>query len=293
MLGMFGRKDILAILLLNGFDYERSLCFTKYCLDKRRGLVTATRYFRANEEIEILREYYPIEGRKCAARFSRKRDVQSKACELGIRFIKDLWTDEEIEILREYYPKVGAVGCKKMLPNRDVSSKARELGLKVEGRKISAKAILFSEEEDEIIIKYYKNNRKMAYASLPNRSPDSIQDRAARLGIKVQYWTPEEEEILRCYYPIEGKKCAIRMAGKTEEEVRNRAKAIKIKFSNFNRKTMCKKCRPVKCIETGVIYESIAEANEKTGCCHIAEVCNGRRKMDKGYRWEYVEEEIK
>ena len=247
------------------------------------------------EEIEILRQYYPTEGRKCATRFYRNRDVQSKAQELGLRFIKNLWTDEEINILKENYPQIGAKGCKELLPNRDVQSKAQELGLKMDGRKISTKAILFSKEEDEIIIKYYENDRQFVYDKLSYRGIDSIQSRAARLSIKAKsrYWTKEEKEIIEMYYPIEGKKCAKRIKGRTEEEVRRCAKRLKIKFANFNRRTMCKKPAAVKCIETNVVYESITIAQDKTGCKHIAMVCKGQRETAGGYHWEYVKEENK
>ena len=43
------------------------------------------------------------------------------------------------------------------------------------------------------------------------------------------------------------------------------------------------------CIETQIIYESIAEAQRKTGInhSHISETCNGKRKTSGGYHWKY------
>lgn len=40
------------------------------------------------EEINILKKYYPLEGTKCELRFNKSRDSQSKARELGIKCVK-------------------------------------------------------------------------------------------------------------------------------------------------------------------------------------------------------------
>ena len=47
---------------------------------------------------------------------------------------------------------------------------------------------------------------------------------------------------------------------------------------------------PVICIDTGIIYSSIAEAAEKTGVerSNISRVCNGERKKAGGLCWKYV-----
>jgi hypothetical protein len=50
--------------------------------------------------------------------------------------------------------------------------------------------------------------------------------------------------------------------------------------------------KAVLCVETGVIYRSVREAERKLHICHsgIARVCNGvaRYKTCGGYHWEYV-----
>lgn len=48
--------------------------------------------------------------------------------------------------------------------------------------------------------------------------------------------------------------------------------------------------RPVRCLETGVIYESTAEATRSLGIHNYAirRVCYGERKTAGGYHWEYV-----
>lgn len=47
----------------------------------------------------------------------------------------------------------------------------------------------------------------------------------------------------------------------------------------------------VRCIETGIIYESMAQAERETGLSHgnIAKCCKGKLKTCGGYTWEYVD----
>ena len=49
----------------------------------------------------------------------------------------------------------------------------------------------------------------------------------------------------------------------------------------------------VKCVETGVIYESLTKAANETcvNFANISNACRGRRKTAGGYHWEYVEAE--
>ena len=56
----------------------------------------------------------------------------------------------------------------------------------------------------------------------------------------------------------------------------------------FNREG---KNRRVKCVETGQIFESIAEASRQTGCAstNIVNVCKGKKKTCGGFHWKYVE----
>jgi len=49
----------------------------------------------------------------------------------------------------------------------------------------------------------------------------------------------------------------------------------------------------VRCIETGVIYDSGKEAAEAMGLdpSHISKVCRGKLKSHKGFHFEFVEED--
>lgn len=52
-------------------------------------------------------------------------------------------------------------------------------------------------------------------------------------------------------------------------------------------------CKPIKCIETGVIYDGCYDAYLKTNInfSNISGVCNGKRKTAGKYHWRYVDEE--
>lgn len=60
---------------------------------------------------------------------------------------------------------------------------------------------------------------------------------------------------------------------------------------NVNYGTRTQRTRKrVRCIETGIIYESLTEASSKTGISQgsISECCNGKRKTAGGFHWEYI-----
>lgn len=52
--------------------------------------------------------------------------------------------------------------------------------------------------------------------------------------------------------------------------------------------------KKVMCVETGIIYVSMAEASRQTGTTQskISLVCCGKRKTTGGYHWKFVEESI-
>ena len=54
-----------------------------------------------------------------------------------------------------------------------------------------------------------------------------------------------------------------------------------------------KRSKPVLCVETGIVYYSAREANNKTDISYksISSVCNKKRKTTGGYHWEFVKED--
>lgn len=82
------------------------------------------------------------------------------------------------------------------------------------------------------------------------------------------------------------KRCSESRKGKmhSEEHKRKISEAQKGKF--INRKDLS---NAVLCVETGEIFESIREAQRKTGINHgnISAVCIGHRKTAGGYHWAF------
>ena len=92
-------------------------------------------------------------------------------------------------------------------------------------------------------------------------------------------------------------------------ELLNKEESIQIEdpvWIEFNKKDFmppkenksCKKAREgdiIKCIETGIEYNSTRAAERDTGIPHnnIALVCKGERKTAGGLHWEYIKSELK
>lgn len=63
-------------------------------------------------------------------------------------------------------------------------------------------------------------------------------------------------------------------------------------YGTRNERGTEKKGKKVLCVETGVIYPSMMEAERQTGLCnsHISECCTGKQKTHGGFHWKYIEE---
>ena len=76
-------------------------------------------------------------------------------------------------------------------------SKASSLGIKMVNENE------WTDEEFEILRKYYKDDINKVVEMLPNRTYKAITTKAKRLGIKSrEFWSEEENELMKKYYPI-------------------------------------------------------------------------------------------
>ena len=75
--------------------------------------------------------------------------------------------------------------------------------------------------------------------------------------------------------------------GKKKSEEHRRKIGSSLKGQFINRKD---ESRPVLCVETGKIFQSISDACRQTGTCvnNISSVCKGKRKTAGGFHWQYV-----
>ena len=133
------------------------------------------------EEDDILKKWYPIEGIKVINRLKgRTRDgIYGRAKKINLNAPDKKWTKGEDDILYKYYPQYGRRTID-FLPHKTISSitcRANELGLYVE------RCNVFSEEEDEIIKKYYPIEGLEVYRRLNNKSKKQCSKRVRSLNI--------------------------------------------------------------------------------------------------------------
>lgn len=60
-----------------------------------------------------------------------------------------------------------------------------------------------------------------------------------------------------------------------------------------NLEAMRRRCRPIVCVDTGVVFSGLTDAHDKTGISvsNICNALNGRSLRAGGFRWEYARQE--
>ena len=152
-----------------------------------------------DSDIEIVKKYYPLEGINVINRLNgySKKAVRCLVSKLNIHFNdfqkSDFYSEEEDEIIRTYYPTEGTFVYKR-LNNRTpdaVRCRARRLGIKVVKLDTSllkkrdfSKVQKWTEEEVEILKKYYPLEGKKVSERLLNRNECMVSKKASSLGIR-------------------------------------------------------------------------------------------------------------
>lgn len=93
----------------------------------------------------------------------------------------------------------------------------------------------WSEEEDNILRKYYPTEGSDCYDRFINRTKIAVMQRASILGITYteHSWTEEELNIVKEYYPSEGSSILSRLPGKTLYAVKAQARRMKVYSKAF------------------------------------------------------------
>jgi len=204
----------------------------------RMGLIVRTRSLWTPEELEILRQYYPIDGVKVYKRLPGHS--QASCCsqwhKLGGNLLQDyIWTDSELEVLRRYYPTLGPSGIRQYIdrPIPSIVHKACQLKIHFVGNDESR----WTSEELDIIVTYYPLEGCHGVATrLPHRTPAAIRTRIQILQHQGQLgpccqkrrWTAEEDEILKKYYPVEVGDVIARLPGRSRASVYMRVQRLGI-----------------------------------------------------------------
>lgn len=138
------------------------------------------------DEIEMLKKYYPIKGSKyCAGLLHRSRKAISiQAIRIGLhtRFGLGRWTAKEESQLKKYYPICGIKYCAELLGRTTKSIKLKAFRLDLHIDFISK---YWTKDEEDVLREYYSISGSKYCANLLDRSCGAIRSRAKLLGIKT------------------------------------------------------------------------------------------------------------
>ena len=189
------------IELLKNYNHEKYGSLKKWCAKNlsrhsyqscvqkawNLGVKLANNHYWTDEEIKILQKYYRLgidEVKKHLSPNLKRHQIMDKAISLGLHVEVSLagFTPEDDELIKKYYPTMG-YSMAYMIPGktkRQVASRARDaLGL----RSNTQLSKYWTETEDKILRENYKNGYVEVMKLLPNRSKDSIMNRAKVLKL--------------------------------------------------------------------------------------------------------------
>ena len=144
------------------------------------------------EEIEILRKYYPIENVdeiiKRLPMHQNKQLIFAKASSLNIPGCS-VWLDEEIELLKCKY---GKVSIKELYDN--LNHRHSEKSIRTKAQRMNFGTDPFWTEEEKEIVKnnYSKINMNDLLLLLPTKTDNAIRGMAKKLSVKSKYYTEEK-----------------------------------------------------------------------------------------------------
>lgn len=182
------RKEILE--QEKNFNESEQIIIKDYCAEINEILkrINEVKYLWTEEEMLILREYYPLEGQKVYQRLPGRSAAACKrqALKIGLNSLNQAlpWSIDEINIMQEYYTN-NFDKCIHLLPYRNKSAiykKAESLGLKrnIQGNQFG----YWSPEENEILKSFYPIEGLLVQYRLTNKSDNAILQQAHKLGLK-------------------------------------------------------------------------------------------------------------
>lgn len=107
----------------------------------------------------------------------------------------------------------------------------------------------------------------------------------------VKRMTGENNPTIRCGHPFQGKKHSEESKKKMSEAAKRRIDRVCSEATKAKLKEKNPQKKPVRCVNTGAVYESIHEAARQTNLTpsSICAVCRGKKlHTTGGFLWEYV-----
>lgn len=177
------------------------------------------------DELEIIKKYYPAEGIAVKKRLKNRTDSQiyGVAWHYGIKnenrkkrenntFPMKRYTEEELGYIKENIDEMGAEVIAEELGRtvNAVRSAASKYQLSGEEKRVQ---MPWTEEEIGIVRKYFPKEGIAVKNRLPDRTVAAIYSEASHIGVAKRkrtrkssnsVWTKEEENIIKEYYLKEG-----------------------------------------------------------------------------------------
>lgn len=205
------------------------------------------------EELDILKEYFPTEGASIQKRLPRHSipAIYQRAHRLGVSVDRQhcnrSWDEDEMAVLREFYPIEGRDVAKRLPWRTEAACKtqANKMGLKAPPRKHKEYVNHWTEEEDRILRDFFPIEGQAVSKRLPNRTDAACLQRAYSLRLKYisgrntteahkkdryNRWTAQEDQILRDFFPTEGKAVCQRLPNRTTISCIQRAHKLGLKL---------------------------------------------------------------
>lgn len=160
---------------------------------KRVGVYVDQNSRWTNDEIDILKEYYPTESMRVLfsklPRHANPQSIVGKAYKLGIKKKLGRWTSEELKLLKEKYKTTSAKELYELFGGNHsilaVRTKARKTGL--------ASNLFWTPNEDQILKENYAHCTFLEIQNLlPNKTSNAIMAHARKLNIKSKFYLEEQ-----------------------------------------------------------------------------------------------------
>lgn len=162
------------------------------------------------------------------------------------------WTDEEKQVMRQHYYRLGT-RLQYLLPHYRTSTailtQARRMKLtcneevKKRNQRLSRleRPEVFTDEENEIIQKYYLQIGDRVAEMLPGRTKKSAGERARNMGLRrlqelPKKWTEEEKQILKDHYYTLGTQVQDILPTRTQKAISTKAGRMNLSCSEETKK---------------------------------------------------------